>query len=63
MGVIAKSDMQGQGTVVRVKCDKIGLLDPSRVYAMKIVSDIHETSTMSMVSTRSCKLTTMITVR
>ncbi len=50
MGVIAKSDVQGQGTVVRVKCNKIGLPDFSRVYAMKIVSNIHETSTMSTVS-------------
>lgn len=37
--------------VARVKCKKNGLPDPSRVYAMKIISGILDTSTLSQVST------------
>ena len=48
--MIAKGDGQGQGTVVRVKCEKPGLPDPSRVFAMKLVSGVLETSTFSRVS-------------
>ena len=47
MGIIAKKE---DGAVVRVKCTKPGLPNPSRVFAMKVVSNVMETSTMTAVS-------------
>lgn len=50
LGVLAKEDSQGQGMVVRTKCNKQGLPDPSRVYAMKVIPGVMDTSTYSTVS-------------
>ena len=47
MGVIAKRD---EGVVVRVKCTKPGIPNPSRVFAMKIMTNILDTSTLTSVS-------------
>lgn len=46
MGVIAKRD---EGVVVRVKCTKPGIPNPSRVFAMKIMTNILDTSTLTNV--------------
>ena len=47
MGLIAKRD---EGVVVRVKCTKPGIPNQSRVFAMKIMTNILDTSTMTNVS-------------
>ena len=47
MGVIAERD---EGVVVEVKCTKPGIPNPSRVFAMKIMTNIFDTSSLTHVS-------------
>ena len=47
MGVIAKKE---EGVVVRVKCTKPGIPNPSRIFAMKIMTNILDTSSLTHVS-------------
>ena len=51
MGVIAKKE---EGVVVRVKCNKPGIPNPSRIFAMKIMTNILDTSSLTHVSDTNC---------
>ena len=47
MGVIAERD---EGVVVEVKCTKPGIPNPSRVFAMKIMTNSLDPSSLTHVS-------------